>query len=280
MKIRVTRPGFILGIDKLARSDDPVMHLPSIREWREAGRQGDYDPNTMATRQEMRTFVCAQCHVEYYCANKMTLTFPWSHGLKMEDLEKEWDTTEFPDGGPFFDYVHKETGTKVYKAQHPEFELWSQGIHARSGVSCSDCHMPYEKVGATKVSSHWVRSPMLNINKACQTCHHIPEQEIKARVDLIQERTSGLIERAAAAVTEMFDAIQTVQAADASEEQLKPIRDLQRKAMWRLDYIASENSKGFHASQESARILAESIDYARQAIAACQQLGLQPASSK
>ncbi|WP_182869335.1 ammonia-forming cytochrome c nitrite reductase subunit c552 [Rhodopirellula sp. JC639] len=274
MQIRVTRPGFILGIDKLAKSDDPVPHLPSIVQWRESGAQGDYDPNTMATRQEMRTFVCGQCHVEYYCANKMTLTFPWGNGLKMEDLEAEWDATTFPDGGEFYDYVHKETGTKVYKAQHPEFELWSQGIHARSGVSCSDCHMPYEKKGATKVSSHWVRSPMTNINKACQTCHNIPEQEIKDRVDMIQDRTRALIDRAAAAVTELFDAIIEVQAAGASEEQLAPIRKLQRKAMWRLDYIASENSKGFHARQEAARILGESVDYSRQAIALCYKLDL------
>ncbi|MCO8124931.1 ammonia-forming cytochrome c nitrite reductase subunit c552 [Stieleria sp. TO1_6] len=272
MAIRVTRPGFILGMDKLAKSDDPVPHLPSVQKWRDSGAQGDYDPNTHATRQEMRSFVCGQCHVEYYCASKMTLTYPWSNGLKMEDLEQEWDETTFSDGEAFYDYVHKETGTKVFKAQHPEFELWSQGIHARSGVSCSDCHMPYEKRGATKVSSHWVRSPMENINKACQTCHHFPEQDLKQRVDLIQQRTSDLIERAATAMTDMLDAIVAAQASGASEQQLKPIRDLQRKAMWRLDFIASENSKGFHASQESARILAESVDYSRQAIAACYKL--------
>jgi nitrite reductase (cytochrome c-552) len=280
MEIRITRPGFLLGIDKLAKSDDPVAHLPSIRQWRVKGSKGSYDPNSMATRQEMRTFVCSQCHVEYYCGNKMTLTFPWSNGLKMEDLEAEWDATEFPsqadgsEGGEFYDFVHQETGTKVYKAQHPEFELWSQGIHARSGVSCSDCHMPYEKIGATKVSSHWVRSPMENINKACQTCHNIPEQEIRDRVDLIQDRTRALIDRSAAAMTEMLDAITEVQQAGANEGQLTPIRKLQRKAMWRLDFIISENSKGFHASQEAARILAESLDYSRQAIAACYKLDL------
>lgn len=268
MKIRVTRPGFIEGIAKLANSDDPVKHLPSIQRWRDSKSDRQYDPNVDATRQEMRSFVCAQCHVEYYCANKMTLTFPWSNGLKVEDLEKEWATTEFPDGGEFYDYVHKETGTKVFKAQHPEFELWSQGIHARAGVSCSDCHMPYEKQGATKVSSHWVRSPMLNINKACQTCHHVPEDELLARVDLIQDRTRALMDRAASAMTDMLDAIIAAQKSGATEEQLKPIRVMQRKAMWRLDYISSENSKGFHADQEAARILGESIDYSRQAQAA------------
>ncbi len=274
MQIRVTRPGFIEGIAKLAASDDPVPHLPSIAKWRESGKERPYDPNLDASRQEMRSFVCGQCHVEYYCANKMTLTFPWSNGLKVEDLEKEWAETEFPDGGgEFYDYVHKETGTKVFKAQHPEFELWSQGIHARAGVSCSDCHMPYEKEGATKFSTHWVRSPMLNINRACQTCHNVPEAELKARVDIIQNRTTAHMERAAVAMTDMLDAIIEAQKNGATEEQLKPIREMQRKAMWRLDYISSENSKGFHADQEAVRILGESIDYSRQAQAAAYKIG-------
>lgn len=272
MQIRVTRPGFIEGIAKLAKSDDPVPHLPSIQQWRDSGANEKYDPNKLASRQEMRSFVCGQCHVEYYCANKMTLTFPWSNGLKMEELEQEWNETTFPDGEQFFDYVHKETGTKVLKAQHPEFELWSQGIHARAGVSCSDCHMPYEKQGATKVSSHWVRSPMLNINRACQTCHNVPEKELLARVNTIQGRTQALMERAANAMTDMLDAIVAAQKAGASEDDLKSIRALQRKAMWRLDYISSENSKGFHADQEAARILSESIDYSRQAQAASYKL--------
>lgn len=271
--IRVTRPGFIEGIAKLARSDDPVPHLPSIQKWRDSGSKDDYDPNKLASRQELRSFVCGQCHVEYYCADKMTLTFPWSNGLKMEQLEKEWDETTFPEGGEFYDYIHKETGTKVLKAQHPEFELWSQGIHARAGVSCADCHMPYEKQGATKISSHWVRSPMLNINRACQTCHNVPEKELLARVDIIQDRTRALMKRAATAMTDMLDAIIAAQKSGASEEELKPIRALQRKAMWRLDYISSENSKGFHADQEAARILGESIDYSRQAQAAAYKLG-------
>src|SRR5690606_18769403 len=100
------------GIAKLARSDDPVPHLPSIQRWRDSGSKTPYDPNVDATRQELRSFVCGQCHVEYYCADKMTLTLPWSNGLKVEDLEREWDETKFPDdGSAFYDYVHKETGT-------------------------------------------------------------------------------------------------------------------------------------------------------------------------
>ena len=117
----------------------------------------------------------------------------------------------------------------MYKAQHPEFELWSQGVHARSGVSCADCHMPYERQGAMKVSSHWVRSPLLNINNACQTCHNVPEEELRDKVETIQRRTKSQIERAATAMTDMLDAIREAKAAGATPEQLAPIFELQKK---------------------------------------------------
>jgi len=264
MQLRVTRPGFLNGIRALAESDAPVPALPSVRQWREGPRTAKYDPNTEASRTEMRSFVCGQCHVEYYCANKMPLTFPWGRGLRAEDLEESWNCTAFPDGKRFFDYTHTETGAEVLKAQHPEFELWSQGIHSRSRVSCADCHMPYQRDGATKVSDHWVRSPLLNVNRACQTCHHFPEEELRARVDRIQERNHDLLLRAGQALMDQLDAILAAKQQGATEEQLRPVLELQRKAQWRLDFIAAENSMGFHAPQEASRVLAEAVDYARQ----------------
>ena len=264
MQLRVTRPAFIVGLQRLAESDAPVPAIPSIDIWRQGSRSQPYDPNLDATRTEMRSFACGQCHVEYYCSSAMPLTFPWSNGLKMEDLEKEWDETVFPNGKRFFDYKHKESGAEILKAQHPEFELWSQGIHARSGVACADCHMPYMRDGASKVSDHWVRSPLLNVNRACQTCHHFSEEEILARVDSIQEKNFDLLQRGGAALMDLLDAVKAAKASGATAEQLKPALELQRKAQWRLDYIAAENSMGFHAPQEAARILAEAADYARQ----------------
>src|SRR5688572_13372270 len=272
MHLRVTRPGFVRAVQALAKSDDSLPHLPSIQRWRDGGRKEAYDPNVDATRQEMRSFVCGQCHVEYYCAPKETLFFPWGNGLKVEQIERYYDEHKFPDGTPFMDWKHGETGAPVYKAQHPEFEVWSQGIHARSGVACADCHMPYMREGALKVSDHWVRSPLLNINNACQTCHPFPESELAARVQTIQDRTHKLIGQAAQAVVDMLDAIRAAKAAGATEQQLAPLYKLQNKAQWRLDFVSSENSMGFHADQETARVLAESIDYARQAQAMAQAL--------
>lgn len=272
MELRVTRPGFISGIQALANSDEAVPAIPSIEIWRKGSKKQPYDPNVDATRGEMRSFVCGQCHVEYYCSTKMPLTFPWGKGLKAEKLEAFWNETKFPDGSRFFDYKHAETGAEILKAQHPEFELWSQGIHARSGVSCADCHMPFKRDGAAKISDHWVRSPLLNINRACQTCHKFSEEEIKARVDLIQERNSQLMQRAAAALMAQLDAIKLAKDAGVAEKGLVAILELQRQAQWRIDYIAAENSMGFHAPQEAARILAEAIDFARQGESAAQRL--------
>ena len=264
MHIRVTRPGFIQGIQALAEGEGAVPHLPSVERWREGPRDRPYDPNQDASRTEMRSFVCGQCHVEYYCSSQFKLTFPWGEGLTVEDAEEFWDATTFPDGERFYDFNHAETGAPILKAQHPEFELWSQGIHARSGVACADCHMPYMRDGAAKVSDHWVRSPLLNVSRACQTCHHFSEEEILARVDGIQSRNHDLLQRAGAALMDQIDAILAARDAGATDEDLAEALEFQRKAQWRLDWIAAENSMGFHAPQEAARILGEAADLARQ----------------
>jgi nitrite reductase (cytochrome c-552) len=124
--------------------------------------------------------------------------------------------------------------------------------------------MPYMREGATKVSDHWVRSPLLNVNRACQTCHRFSESELLARVDVIQTRNHDLLERGGVAIVATIDAIVAAKARGATPAMLELALKLQRKAQWRVDFIAAENSMGFHAPQESSRILGEAIDYARQ----------------
>jgi nitrite reductase (cytochrome c-552) len=272
MQIRVTRPGFLNGIKELARSDYELPHLPSIVQYRKGGKKGDYDPNALATRQEMRSFVCGQCHVEYYFKGEgKLLTYPWHDGLRVEQIEKYYDDLGFKD------WEHAETKAPVLKAQHPEFEMWNQGVHARSGVACADCHMPYVRQGVVKISDHQVRSPMLNAARACQVCHRYPEEEIQARVDATQARTRGLLDRAEDALLALMDAVKAPRDRGATDEQLKPALALHRRAQWRVDFVSSENSRGFHAPQESARILGEAIDYARQGQLAAVQAGGKPA---
>ncbi len=264
--LRVTRPGFLNGIRALAASSEPVPHLPSIERWRTGTRAVAYDPNVDATRQEMRSLACGQCHFEYYFKGDGKLvTYPWADGLKVEQIEAYYDKERFSD------WTHADSGAKVLKAQHPEFETWSQGIHARSGVACADCHMPYKREGAVKISDHHIRSPMLNIPRACQTCHPYSEEELLGRVTAIQDRTKALLVRGEDALLALITALKEAKGAGVPDTSLAEAQALQRKAQWRLDFVSAENSMGFHAPQESARILAEAIDYARQGEAKARQ---------
>jgi nitrite reductase (cytochrome c-552) len=152
----------------------------------------------------------------------------------------------------------------MLKAQHPEFEMYSQGIHARAGVACADCHMPYMRTGGVKVSDHHVRSPILNLNRACQSCHKVSETELKARVEAIQEKTYALRNQAMDALMGLVADLKAAKDAGKSDAELAAARYLQRRATFYLDFAEAENSVGFHAPQEATRILGESINFSRQ----------------
>ena len=242
MQLRVTRPAFIEGMRVLKASQ---------------GIQ-NYDVNKQATRQEMRAYVCGQCHDEYHFSGpEKRLVYPWSKGLQVDNILAFYDEIKFKD------WEHALTGAPVLKAQHPEFEMWNQGIHARSGVVCADCHMPYKREGALKISDHHVRSPMLNINRACQTCHRWSEDELKARVETIQQRTQNLRNIAMDALVDLINDIKTARDSGRNDAAVTTAQDFQRRAQFYLDFIESENSTGFHAPQEAARILGESINFSR-----------------
>jgi nitrite reductase (cytochrome c-552) len=250
LQLRVTRPGFIEG----------------MRAQKAGAGVKDYDVNRDATRQEMRSYVCGQCHVEYYFKGpEKRLVYPWSNGMKVEQILAYYDKEQFKD------WTHSDTGAPVLKAQHPEFEMWNQGIHARSGVACADCHMPYKREGALKISDHHVRSPLLNINHACQTCHKWPEAELKSRVETIQDRVHNMRNLAMDALVELISELKAARAASAPAQQITVAQDFQRKAQFYLDFVEAENSSGFHAPEEALRILGESINFARKG-----QLELRP----
>ncbi|WIK63788.1 ammonia-forming cytochrome c nitrite reductase subunit c552 [Gleimia hominis] len=244
MNLRVTRPAFINGI-KALKAGEGVK---------------DYDPNRDATRQEMRSFVCGQCHVEYYFKGKeeKTLTFPWNNGLNIDDI---W---QYYKENPHVDFVHAGTGAKILKAQHPEFDIWSNSIHADNGVSCSDCHMPYERNGAKKTSNHQLQSPLLNINASCMTCHKSTEEEMKNRVVNIQDRFIHSRDQAFDSLTQFVHKLEAaIKDGTATQEQIEQAREYQNKASFYLDYVYSENSYGFHAPAYIHRIIQDSLDASR-----------------
>jgi nitrite reductase (cytochrome c-552) len=242
MELRVTRPGFMEGIQRVKAAQGVA----------------NFDVNRDATRQEMRAYVCGQCHVEYYFRGpEKRLTYPWDKGLKADEILSYYEENGFRD------WVHAESGAPTLKAQHPEFEMWTQGIHARSGVACADCHMPYQRTGAMKVSDHHVRTPLLNVNRACQTCHRWSEEELRARVHTIQDRTFQVRNIAMDGLIALIGDIKAAKGRGASDADLEASRRHQRRAQFLLDFIEAENSMGFHADQEAVRILALSLDETR-----------------
>lgn len=216
---------------------------------------------TTFTRQEMRTVVCANCHVEYYFKGEgKYLTFPWAKGTNIDQIIAYYEELGFKD------WEYPEAGTPMLKAQHPEYEFFTaDSTHFKAGVSCSDCHMPYVSEGAAKFSSHDVHSPLLNPEAACGQCHTDSEYVVR-RVNLIQEQVATTKQNTEDALIDAINAIKAAAAdPNADAELLDQARNLHRKAQFMWDFVSAENSTGFHNPEYALKILAESTNLARQA---------------
>ncbi|MFN3307957.1 MAG: ammonia-forming cytochrome c nitrite reductase subunit c552 [Anaerolineales bacterium] len=213
------------------------------------------------TRQEMRTIVCANCHVEYYFKGEgKSLTFPWELGLSADNISAYYNQIGFKD------WEHKITGASMIKIQHPEYELFSMNsTHYRAGVACADCHMPYVRDGAAKFSSHDVKSPLLTPEQSCGACHTDVSYVVE-RVNQIQKQVREVMDIATDALIEAINAIEkATQDPNANPDLLNEARQLHREAQLRVDFINAENSMGFHNPEEALRVLAKATDLARQA---------------
>lgn len=262
-----------------------VTRVAFINAMVDRGFVKDEKHGLQASRNEMRGFVCQQCHDEYYFRGAgNTLVYPWKFWKKgepfrIEMLDKYYD--EVRQAGIFMqDWIHKDTKAPMIKIQHPETELSSSGIHARSGVSCADCHMPYKSSGATKITDHFIRSPLENINASCKACHAQSEKVLLERVKVIQRSTASSLRDAESALLDLiadtkkarellgkhkdFASLDSKAKEDRLQEVLEEVLNNHRKASLRWDFIFSENSTGFHSPQESTRVLAQSIDLSRQ----------------
>ncbi|MBL1211808.1 MAG: ammonia-forming cytochrome c nitrite reductase [Ignavibacteriae bacterium] len=216
------------------------------------------------TRNEMRSLVCAQCHVEYYFNTAghdgvPYLTFPWDNGFSADDMEKYYDDLDFSD------WTHQLSKAPMLKAQHPDYELYMTGIHAKRGVSCADCHMPYKSEGGVKFTDHHVQSPLNNVANSCQVCHREKTEDLVRDVYERQERLGEL--RRIAEVNLAAAHLEAKIAWDngATKKEMKDVLTLLRHSQWRWDWVAAANGFGFHSPVEALRVLGTSIDKAQQA---------------
>ncbi len=218
-----------------------------------------------ATRDQMRSWVCAQCHSEYFLepgTNKVVL--PFDKGLHPEEM---YGYYEGKPSGFLQDWIHPDSQARMLKVQHPDFETWSKGIHGMSGVSCADCHLPSMYEGGKKYSSHWITSPMKHVKASCLPCHDQKEEWFLTQVTTIQKSVFQLQRLAGTTIAQAHEAIgRAASSGKAKSEELAQARELIRKAQWYWDFVAAENSTGFHNSTQAANVLGQSIDLAHRAI--------------
>jgi len=212
-----------------------------------------------ATRQEMRSLVCAQCHVEYYFKAPGTyLTFPWDEGFSAEEMESYFDNVGH------VDWVHGLSRAPMLKAQHPDYELYMTGIHAKRGVSCADCHLPYKREGGIKFTHHHIKSPLNDIASSCQVCHRQSEADLLADVYRNQDKIAELRKIAEKNIATLHIEAKAAWDAGATGQEMEDILQLIRHAQWRWDWVAAANSMGFHSPAESLRVLGTSIEKAKE----------------
>ena len=219
----------------------------------------------MASHQEMRSLVCAQCHVEYYfdknregAKGSAYLTFPWDKGFSVEAMEEYYDESNFKD------WTHALSKAPMLKAQHPGYEVYMTGIHAERGVSCADCHMPYMSEGGQKFTDHHIQSPLNNVANSCQVCHRQETdrllKDVYDRQDKIIENRDKLEELVVRAHVEAKKAWEL----GATEEQMKDILMDIRHAQWRWDYAAASHGGSFHSPVEISRVIGTGINIAQE----------------
>jgi nitrite reductase (cytochrome c-552) len=236
MDLRITRPALIEAFE---RQDRDILKAPL---------------------QEMRTLVCAQCHVEYYFSGAgQYLTYPWDNGFSVEDMEKYYDDLQFSD------WEHQISRAPMVKAQHPGYEIFMTGIHAQRGVACADCHMPFKSEGGQKFTDHKIQSPLNNLNAACQVCHRESEEELKRNVYdkqmKVAEQRFRLEDNLVMAHIEA--GIAWDQGAD--EASMEPVLTLIRHAQWRWDFAVASHGASFHSSLEVMRIISSAMERVQEA---------------
>ncbi|MDR0295277.1 MAG: ammonia-forming cytochrome c nitrite reductase [Prevotellaceae bacterium] len=214
---------------------------------------------TKATPQEMRSLVCAQCHVEYYFKGTDKVpTFPWHKGITVEEMEQYYDEIAY------YDWIHTLSKAPMLKAQHPDYELFLLGPHAQRGLSCADCHVPYISEGGIKYSNHQVMSPLKNIS-VCQTCHRDSEENLRNYVYQYQDKTFEVRDRVEKELARAHIMAKTAWEKGANEKEMATVMQLLRHAQWRWDFAVASHGGSFHAPVETQRILAHSLDRTMQA---------------
>jgi nitrite reductase (cytochrome c-552) len=211
---------------------------------------------TKSTHQEMRSLVCAQCHVEYFfdkhrkeAEGVAYLTYPWKYGMTADSALKYYDEIKFSD------FTQQLNKAPILKAQHPDYEIYLTGIHADRGVACADCHMPYVKEGGQKFTSHRIVSPLVNISGTCQTCHRESEESLRENVYERQEKVKEIRDKLEIELVKAHVEAKAAWDAGATDKDMEAVLNKIRSGQWYWDYATASHGASFHSPIEVARII-------------------------
>lgn len=241
MSLRISRPALVEAFEAMGKDINESSH------------------------QEMRSLVCAQCHVEYYFNKKLPgkegvpyLVFPWRDGMSVEAMEAYYDEIAFSD------WTHKISKAPMLKAQHPGYEIYSTGVHAKRGVSCADCHMPYKSEGGQKFTDHHIQSPLNNVNNSCQVCHRQDKEDLITDVYSRQKKAKEGMAKLEMALVRMHMEAGKAWELGATEEQMADILQDIRHAQWRWDYSVASHGASFHSPVEVGRVVTSALEVAEE----------------
>jgi len=262
-----------LGVSCTDCHDNKDMSLKISREFTLGAALKDMGVDrAKLTRQEMRSLVCAQCHVTYDIPKDKEMKsvgvfFPWQ-GSTWGNISVENIIKKIRSDPAYGEWKQNVTGFKLGFIRHPEFEFYSyNSVHWKAGASCADCHMPYTRVGSSKVSDHRVMSPLKSDMKACLQCHSEKPEWLRSQVTAIQDRTVSLMLRSGYATATTAKLFEKVHAAQAEGKQIDTAlydkaKEYYEEAFYRCVFIGAENSVGFHNPTEAMRVLGDATAFA------------------
>ncbi|MCL2296811.1 MAG: ammonia-forming cytochrome c nitrite reductase subunit c552 [Proteobacteria bacterium] len=201
---------------------------------------------------------CGQCHVEYNCnpgidmdsneavtmADRRTNYFPF---VNVFDLGKTYNALKFRD------FRHAITGARLWKAQHPDVEVYYGSKHQLAGVQCNDCHMPKVKDKAGKpYTVHWVTSPKNYIKETCLVCHSdMNETQAVYTIDVLKGRYYGKLRHVEFWLTRLVDKIEEARNLGIDAALLTEAQEAHWEAHIHWEWWGAVNGAYFHNQDQS-----------------------------
>lgn len=269
-KPRIVRDGLIQALTR--PEADTLWHKDSRRTGIEVIEFRNFRKTAMLEKYDTK-LQCGQCHVEYNCnpgtsmksGDKIGFGDLRTNHFPMKDVFQIYDHYNQLD---FRDFKHTLTGGLLFKAQHPEAEVFWNSKHDKAGVSCNDCHMPKIKNKAGKTfTSHWQTTPKNYIKDTCLKCHKgWTEEQAVYSIESVKNHVKGKMRKSEFWLGQLIDKIVEAKKSGIDESVIKNAQEQHQKAHILWEWWTAENSDGFHNPDQARESLTRSVEESKKGI--------------